>query len=135
MTSRRPTIPGWSHLGRAGTVTLDELLADRARASVGLDELVVPEVADVGIAVESVRARDLMLPGELRQAASDVIVARERGRAELERARSETAALRSMANADRLIEEHPGLLQLRTLQAAGQAGRTVVVTPPAPAAT
>ena len=60
-----------------------------------------------------------MLPAEIRRAVTEVLLARERGRADLERARSEAAALRSLANTARLLEEHPGLLHLRTLQAAG----------------
>ena len=71
-----------------------------------------------------------MLPGELRRAAMDVVVARERGRAELERARAEAATLRSLANTAQLLEEHPALLHLRTLQTASEPGTTVVLVPP-----
>ena len=45
-----------------------------------------------------------------------------------ERARSEAAALRSLANTARLLEEHPGLLHLRTLQAAGHGAKLVLKT-------
>ncbi|GAA2674564.1 MULTISPECIES: SPFH domain-containing protein [Actinosynnema] len=57
------------------------------------------------------------------RAAIAEITARAEGRAALERARGETAALRSLLNAARLAEEHPVLLQLRSLQNA----QTVVV--------
>lgn len=110
-------------------VSLDDALADRTRLSAGLDELVAARVADLGITVTAIAARDLMLPGELRRAAMDLIVTRERGRAELERARAEAATLRSLANTARLLEEHPALLHLRTLQAAGERGAKLVVTP------
>ncbi len=46
----------------------------------------------------------------------------------LERARGEAAALRTLANAARLVEEHPALLRLRTIQAATGPGNTVVLT-------
>jgi hypothetical protein len=74
----------------------------------------------------------------IREAASGVtaspadvprIRAREAGRAELERARAEAAALRTMANTARLLEEHPVLLHLRTIQAAGTPGTTIVLSP------
>lgn len=110
-------------------VSLDDALADRTRLSAGIDDVVTGRVVDLGVAVTAIQARDLMLPGELRRAAMDVIVTRERGRAELERARAEAATLRSLANTARLLEEHPALLHLRTLQAAGEPGTKLVVTP------
>jgi hypothetical protein len=76
--------------------------------------------------------RDAVAAGLAAEVAGDVEglgVARERGRADLERARAEAAALRSLANTARLLEEHPGLLHLRTLQAAGH-GATLIVAPP-----
>lgn len=69
-----------------------------------------------------------MVPAELRHAAAEVATARARGLAALERARSEVAATRALANAARLVAEHPGLLQLRTLQAVEAGGATVVLT-------
>nr|WP_280379456.1 SPFH domain-containing protein [Nocardia wallacei] len=107
--------------------TLDELVADRGLLA-GADE-VAAAVADLGIRVSSVRARDLMLPGELRKAALETVLAKERGRADLERARAEAAALRSLANTARLLEENPSLLRLRTLQVAATPGTQVVLDP------
>ncbi|MFJ1457453.1 slipin family protein [Nocardia wallacei] len=107
--------------------TLDELIADRGLLA-GADE-VAAAVADLGIRVSSVRARDLMLPGELRKAALETVLAKERGRADLERARAEAAALRSLANTARLLEENPSLLRLRTLQVASTPGTQVVLDP------
>jgi len=60
------------------------------------------------------------------------VKARQEGLAALERARGETAALRSLANAAHLIERNPALMQLRLLQAVGQnSGNTVVLGVPA----
>ncbi len=48
----------------------------------------------------------------------------------MERARGESAALRNLANAARLLENNPALLQLRMLQAlGGSSGNTVVWGP------
>jgi hypothetical protein len=69
-----------------------------------------------------------MIAGELRRAYASVIAARKDGEAALERARAETAALRGLANAGRLVDENPGLLQLRLLQQiGGTTGNTVMI--------
>ncbi|WP_214110438.1 slipin family protein [Acrocarpospora catenulata] len=110
------------------TVTLDSALADRA--ALRIEPAALQDVtAELGITVTSLAVRDLMLPGELRRAAMDVVVARERGKAALEEARAEAARLRSLANTARLLEEHPALLQLRTLQVAAERSTTLVIDP------
>ncbi|MTE12619.1 slipin family protein [Nocardia aurantiaca] len=106
--------------------TLDELIADRAVLGSG-KEAVAAAVDPLGIRVEAVRAKDLMLPGELRKAALETVLARERGRAELERARAEAAALRSLANTAKLLTDNPVLLRLRALQVAATPGAKVVL--------
>ncbi|MGW4766620.1 slipin family protein [Nocardia sp. NPDC004278] len=108
--------------------TLDELVADRGLLVGDLVEIATA-VTGLGVRVDGVTARDLMLPGELRRAALETVLAKERGRAELERARAEAAALRSLANTARLLEEHPALLRLRTLQVAATPGAQVVLDP------
>ncbi|ETK32056.1 hypothetical protein MPTA5024_31740 [Microbispora sp. ATCC PTA-5024] len=114
---------------RVAAVTLDDALQSRAALSDGLAEAVRTAVSGLGIVVNEVRVRDLMLPGELRRAAMDAVVARERGKAALEEARAEAAALRSLANTARLLEEHPALLRLRTLQVAADRQTTLVLDP------
>jgi regulator of protease activity HflC (stomatin/prohibitin superfamily) len=108
--------------------TLDELLA--ARGSLGDDvrDRVQERADTVGIAVDGLALRDVMVPAELRRAAAEVATARAHGQAVLERARSEVAATRALANAARMIAEQPALLQLRTLQAVEAGGATVVLT-------
>jgi len=108
--------------------SLDGLLA--ARGSLGEDvRNRVLEVAEaVGIAIDTLALRDVMVPAELRRAAAEVATARAQGQAVLERARSEVAATRALANAARMIAEQPALLQLRTLQAVEAGGATVVLT-------
>ena len=112
------------------TVTIDDLLtgrgsvSDRLTAGIsGLDEL--------GLAVERLVLKDVMLGGELKRAYAEVLVARAHGLAALERARGETAALRSLANAARMAADNPALLQLRLLQQLeASAGHTVVIGAP-----
>lgn len=113
--------------------TLDELLTART----ALPEEMLPAVREtaetVGVVLDTLAVRDVMVPAELRRAAAEVATARARGLAALERARSEVAATRALANAARMVAEHPGLLQLRTLQAVEAGGATVVLTADRPA--
>lgn len=109
-------------------LTLDALLRTRTTLGAELLEEVRAVAQRVGRSVEEVAVRDVMLPGELRRAYAETALARERGRAELERARAEAATLRSLANTARLLEEHPVLLQLRTVQVAEQPGTQVRLT-------
>ena len=108
--------------------TLDELLADRS----GLGERLLVATRDTaarfGVVVESVALRDVVVPAELRRAAADVATARAEGLAALERARSEVAATRALANAARMVADQPALLQLRTLQAVEAGGATVFLS-------
>ena len=109
---------------------VDEVVAERGAATTELTERVAAAVTRTGITVSSVTVRDVVVPGELRRAALALAAARAEGLAELERARSETAALRSRANGARLLAEHPALLHLRAIETAAERGGTVVLQPP-----
>jgi regulator of protease activity HflC (stomatin/prohibitin superfamily) len=97
-------------------VTLEALLAQRVAIGSQIREIVAPQAAELGVQLHAVEVRDVMLPGELRKAFSEALKARQDGQATLERARAESAALRNLANAARLLEGHPGLATLRFLQ-------------------
>jgi regulator of protease activity HflC (stomatin/prohibitin superfamily) len=78
-----------------------------------------------------VSIKDISFPGELRNTFAQVVNARKEGLAALERARGESAALRNLANAAHLLDEHPNLQHLRLLQTLErQGGNTVVILPP-----
>jgi regulator of protease activity HflC (stomatin/prohibitin superfamily) len=113
----------------AGTV--DEVLASRATIGPKVMERVASKLARLGIELLSVDVRDVMVPGDLKRVFAGVVAARKEGEATLERVRSETAALRNLANAGRMVEENPGLLQLRMLQHLGaSSGNTVMLSMP-----
>ena len=80
----------------------------------------------VGMTIVEVVIKDIVLPHDLHQAYADLIATRQRGQAQLEAARAESAALRSMANAARLLDEHPALERLRLVQAASYGSRLVL---------
>jgi regulator of protease activity HflC (stomatin/prohibitin superfamily) len=97
-------------------VTIEALLTQRVAIGAQLRELIAPQAEGVGVQIHAVDVRDVMLPGELRKAFSESLKARQEGQAALERARGESAALRNLANAARLIEGQPALATLRFLQ-------------------
>jgi regulator of protease activity HflC (stomatin/prohibitin superfamily) len=85
--------------------------------------------AEVGIGVRDVVVKDVILPHELRSAHAELVTARARAAAQLESARAETAALRSMANGAKLLDDHPALARLRLVQALPPGSRIELVTP------
>lgn len=118
-----------------GKRDLDDILGDRGAVADEVHKTVTTAMAPLGVEVAEMSLRDIMLGRELRSGYAAVLAARKDGEAALERARGETAALRSLANAARMIKDNPDLVQLRLLQAmsSDQGGkRTFVVgVPPA----
>jgi regulator of protease activity HflC (stomatin/prohibitin superfamily) len=115
-----------------GVMSGDEVLAKRSEIGEQVLANAVEKVALLGVELISVDVRDLMLPSATKRLYSQVVEARQRGLAALEKARSETAALRSLANAASLVEKSPALLQLRLLQQLeGNTGNTFVLGTPA----
>jgi regulator of protease activity HflC (stomatin/prohibitin superfamily) len=108
--------------------TADDVLASRADLGPAVAEATASDIARIGVELLSVDVRDIMVPGELKRAYAGIVAARREGEAALERARGETAALRTLANAGRMVEDSPGLLQLRVLQQLGaSSGNTVML--------
>jgi regulator of protease activity HflC (stomatin/prohibitin superfamily) len=100
-----------------GELSLDGLLGGREVISSRLLALLKPLIAELGAELSSARILDIMLPADVRRAYAQAVTAQKEGVAALERARGETAAMRSLANAARTMQDHPGLLQLRAVQA------------------
>jgi regulator of protease activity HflC (stomatin/prohibitin superfamily) len=96
---------------------IDGLLESRVGISGKLMELSQRKAAEMGLKLISADVKDVMVPGEMKKAFAQVVMAQKEGQAALERARGETAALRSLANAARTMDGNPNLLQLRALQA------------------
>jgi regulator of protease activity HflC (stomatin/prohibitin superfamily) len=116
-----------------GAAKIDDLLAQRIEIGKRLAEAVAPQVETLGLRLHLVEVKDVMFPGELKKIFAEVVRAQKEGQAALERARGETAALRSLANAARLVDASPALLSLRVLQSVGSAsagGGTIVLGVP-----
>ncbi|MBL7500128.1 slipin family protein [Frankia sp. CNm7] len=113
-----------------GERAAESIVTDRsALGQAVLTAALALEPARLGIEVELVDVRDVMFPGEVRRAFSQVVLAREEARANLERARGEVAAMRALANAARMARGNPELMTLRTLQTIAESNASVVVLP------
>ncbi len=105
----------------AAGLPLESLLTDRAALSAPLVDRLSGQVAE--LAIEQVAIVQVVVPPEVRRMLTEVERARREGEAALERARGEHAALRSLANAARLLKDNPDLMRLRTLQAVSPTGK------------
>lgn len=106
-------------------LTLEQVVSRSAVDPASLSAAVGPAAEAIG-AVAAVVVRDVIMPGALREAAMEVATAKQRGAARLEEARAETAALRSLANGARVLDDSPALERLRLVQAAGYGAQLVL---------
>lgn len=114
-----------------GALSIDDVLARRDEIGTDVLKRALEPARALGVEVIAVDVKDLMLGPATKRLFAQVIEARQRGLASLEKARGETAALRSLANAARLVEANPALLQLRLLeQLDSSSGNTIVLGMP-----
>ncbi len=98
------------------TQTLDELLADKNKLNAKILEIVVSKVAEYGIELKTLGARDIVLPGEMKTILAQVVEAEKMAEANLIRRREETQATRSLHNTAKVMEGNPTLLRLKELE-------------------
>jgi regulator of protease activity HflC (stomatin/prohibitin superfamily) len=116
-----------------GSVAIEALLNQRLEIGAQLLARIQPDVAKIGVSVLAAEVKDVIFPADLKRAFSDVLKAKQEGQAALERARGESASLRNLANAARVLEGNPALMNLRLVQsltAAQNAGHTLVLGMP-----
>ncbi len=115
------------------TIAVEALLNQRIEIGTQLLARVQPEAAKIGINVLAVEVKDVIFPADLKRAFAEVLKAKQEGQAALERARGESASLRNLANAARVLEGNPALMNLRLMQSlatAQSAGSTLVLGMP-----
>jgi regulator of protease activity HflC (stomatin/prohibitin superfamily) len=103
--------------GYVAGVTLDELLEGRDAFSRFLSLEVVPKAHALGVRVDDVGVKDIVLPGEMKSLLNRVIEAEKAAAANVISRREETAATRSLVNTARLMADQPILLRLKELEA------------------
>ena len=117
----------------AGTKA-EELVPQRAALAKQLTERVAHEAENLGLVVRTAEVKDVMFPGELKNLFAEVVRAQKESQAMLERARGETATMRHLANAARMVGDNPALLNLRMLQTmnqmSGSPGNTFIFNGP-----
>ncbi|HJP82448.1 MAG TPA: slipin family protein [Fimbriimonadaceae bacterium] len=111
-------------------LTVEEAIGKRTTLDSKLKESAQEQLSPAGIEVLSCTIRDLGVSGEIKRAYAQQIVAQKEGQAALERARGESAALRSLANAAKAMENNPNLLQLRWIHAMETGKNATVVLSP-----
>lgn len=112
----------------AAVRSVETILSERASLAETLLAMLARPIC--GCLVKQAHVVAVTLPPELRRLYSEVERARLEGQAALERARGEQAALRSLANAARMLKGNPELMNLRLLQAlsaSGGRGATLVL--------
>jgi len=99
-----------------GTRTLDELLGNKNV----IDEIVFAyirdKMAELGIEVQSVGVKDIILPGDMKTILAKVVEAEKVAQANLIKRREETAATRSLLNTAKVMEDNPTALRLKELE-------------------
>jgi len=99
-----------------GARSLDALLNDRESVAAELTGILRERVASMGLKIEKLGIRDIVLPGEMRELLNRVTEARAAAEASLITRREETAAMRSQANTARILDSNPTLMRLRELE-------------------
>jgi regulator of protease activity HflC (stomatin/prohibitin superfamily) len=108
-------------------IPVDEVLSKRSEFAAQLMTLCSAKFESFGVKLIQAEVRDLTFSAEVKTIFAQVVKARKVGQAALEKARGESAALRSLANSAKMIEGNPALLQLRTLHAIAESQNATVV--------
>ncbi|MBV6459161.1 MAG: hypothetical protein HONBIEJF_02304 [Fimbriimonadaceae bacterium] len=114
--------------------SLRESIDERSALSEWLDPSLTETANEIGIELDRCDLLEFLVTGNLRAAYADLLKAELEGEAALQRARNESATMRSLLNTARLTREHPGLLELRVLTS-GVRPRVSFVVGNAPATT
>jgi len=99
-----------------GSVSLDELLAERDQIADRIREIVDQETDAWGLKVQNVELKDVSLPPEMERTIGKQAEAEREKRSVIITSEGELAASENMAKAAQMLASAPGALHLRTLQ-------------------
>ncbi len=99
-----------------GQAELDELLSDRDKINTQLQEILDTHTDPWGIKVATVELKHIDLPQEMQRAMAKQAEAERERRAKIINAEGEYQAANKLAEAAKIIHDHPMALQLRYLQ-------------------
>lgn len=99
-----------------GSYTLDELLNKKDTISKEILENMLEKINALGLSVADAGIRDVILPGDMKEIMNQVLVAEKKAQANSIMRREETAAMRSMLNTAKLMEENEMLWKLKEME-------------------
>lgn len=100
-----------------GSMTLDQILADREEVGHRIESMVSTEIDGWGLDVAAIRIQDIELPEDLKRVMARQASAEREKRATITKAEGDRDAAQNLADAARTMALSPGALQLRTIQA------------------
>ena len=98
-----------------GSVSLDELLAQREKLSQNICEIIDKATDPWGIKVENVELKDVVLPEDMKRVIAKVAEAEREKMAVITKAVGEVEASKNLAEAATTMSTVPGAMHLRTL--------------------
>lgn len=117
-----------------GSVTLDEILADRESVGRRIEQMVDAEIEGWGLDVAAIRIQDIILPEDLKRVMARQASAEREKRANITKSEGDRLAAENLSAAANMMSAAPGALQLRTLQTLDSLGssqaNTVVLAVP-----
>ena len=99
-----------------GTMTLDELLANKESVAPAVLKEVAEKTTAMGAQVTDCGIRDIILPGDVKDIMNQVLVAEKKAQANVITRREETASTRSLLNTAKLMEENEMLFKLKEME-------------------
>ncbi len=99
-----------------GSFTLDELLSRKDSMAQDILEQTVLKSDALGLKITDTGIRDIILPGDMKEIMNQVLVAEKKAQANSIMRREETAAMRSLLNTARLIEDNEMLWKLKEME-------------------
>jgi len=99
-----------------GGVELDQVLGERDRINLQLQEIIDQQTDPWGIKVKSVEIKDVKIPGDMQRAIARQAEAERERRAKIINAEGELQAASKLSEAAGIIQQNPAALQLRYLQ-------------------
>lgn len=99
-----------------GSLTLDELLANKEEIGKYIFEKVKDKTTALGVELIDAGVKDIILPGEIKDILNQVLIAEKKAQANIITRREETASTRSLLNTAKLMEDNPVLFKLKELE-------------------
>ncbi len=99
-----------------GQFDLESLLVEKDSISQEMKQSLAKSTSDLGLQIVSLRIKDIILPGDMKELMNKVVEAKKTSEANLIVRREETASLRSQLNSAKILESSPVLMKLKELE-------------------